>query len=56
MFEKMVVFIITLVKNPNQSGGSGIIYIGGNEILPPPLQPNEEAALLYNLGNGDLSV
>lgn len=56
MFEKMFGFIITLVKNPSQNACNGIFYIGGNEILPPPLQPNEEAVLLDNLGNGDLSV
>lgn len=56
MFEKMFGFIITLVKNQNQSVGSGIFYIGGNEILPPPLQPNEEALLLGKLENGDMSV
>lgn len=55
MFEKMFGFIITLVKNPNQ-GINEIFYIGGNEVLPPPLQANEEAMLLENLESGDLSV
>ncbi len=55
MFEKMFGFIITLVKNPSQ-GVNEIFYIGGNEVLPPPLQANEEAMLLENLEGGDLSV
>ncbi|MGI6123498.1 MAG: RNA polymerase sporulation sigma factor SigE [Acetivibrionales bacterium] len=48
--------IITLVKNQNQEVRNGVFYIGGNEILPPPLQPNEEALLLNKLENGDVSV
>ncbi|NLE24466.1 MAG: RNA polymerase sporulation sigma factor SigE [Clostridiaceae bacterium] len=56
MFDKMFGFIITLVRNQNQSVSSEIFYIGGNEILPPPLQPNEEALLLSKLENGDMSV
>ncbi len=55
MFEKVFGFIITLVKTPNQETNE-IFYIGGNDILPPPLQASEEAVLLDNLGNGDLSV
>jgi len=55
MFEKMFGFIISLVKNQNQ-GLNEIFYIGGSEVLPPPLQANEEAMLLENLENGDLSV
>lgn len=56
MFDKMFGFIITLVKNQNQGKGNGIFYIGGNEILPPPLKPTEEASLLSMLGDGDMSV
>lgn len=55
MFERVFGFIITLVKNPSQ-GINEIFYIGGNEVLPPPLQANEEAMLLENLESGDLSV
>ncbi|NLL95978.1 MAG: RNA polymerase sporulation sigma factor SigE [Clostridiaceae bacterium] len=55
MFERMFGFIITLVKNQNQ-GINEIFYIGGNEVLPPPLQANEEAMLLENLESGDSSV
>lgn len=56
MFDKMFGFIITLVKNQNQGKGNGIFYIGGNDILPPPLKPPEEASLLSMLGDGDMSV
>lgn len=55
MFEKVFGFIITLVKSPNQ-GTNEIFYIGGSEILPPPLQACEESTLLHKLENGDLSV
>jgi len=54
MFKKVFGFIITLMKNPE--GASEIYYIGGNDILPPPLQADEEQALLDSLENGDLSV
>lgn len=54
MFKKVFGFIITLMKNPE--GASEIYYIGGTDILPPPLQADEEAALLESLENGDLSV
>ncbi len=55
MFEKVFGFIITLVKSP-EDGSNEIFYIGGNDVLPPPLQAEEEAVLLSNLENGDLSV
>lgn len=56
MFKQMVGIIITMVKNPKKDGNERIFYIGGNEILPPPLQPDEEAEILEKLSNGDLSV
>lgn len=56
MFKQMVGIIITMVKNPKKDCNEGIFYIGGNEILPPPLQPHEEAEVLQKLSNGDLSV
>ncbi|NLX63164.1 MAG: RNA polymerase sporulation sigma factor SigE [Clostridiaceae bacterium] len=56
MLNKMFGFIITLVKNQEQDEGNEIFYIGGNEILPPPLQANEEAMLLNRLEYGDMSV
>ena len=52
MFEKVFGFIITLFNQEQEP--SEVFYIGGTEILPPPLQA--EAALLYNLEKGDLSV
>jgi len=55
MFEKVFGFIITLVRDQDEEVNE-IFYIGGNEVLPPPLQANEEAMLLENLENGDLSV
>lgn len=55
MFEKVFGFIITLVKNQDQEIDE-VFYIGGNEVLPPPLQANEEAMLLESLESGDLSV
>jgi RNA polymerase sporulation-specific sigma factor len=54
MFEKVFGFIITLVSQNQEQ--SEVFYIGGNEILPPPLQADEEAELLINLEGGDLSV
>lgn len=55
MFEKVFGFIINLVKSPDKECNE-IFYIGGNDILPPPLQADEEATLLDNLESGDLSV
>ena len=31
----------------------GIYYIGGNEVLPPPMKPDEESAALTALQNGE---
>ena len=33
-----------------------IFYIGGSDTLPPPLTKEEEAELIRNLDNGDMSV
>ena len=33
-----------------------IFYIGGSDVLPPPLKPEEECALLQRLGEGDESA
>ncbi len=33
-------------------GEQGAFYIGSNEALPPPLTPQEEAALLARLPSG----
>lgn len=59
MFNKVFGFFITLVKSPEESlkeSLNEIFYIGGNDILPPPLAADEEAELLDNLGSGDMSV
>lgn len=37
-------------------GKQGAFYIGSNEALPPPLTPQEEAALLARLPSGDAEV
>lgn len=55
MLKGLVGFVITFFKNSNQTY-EGIFYIGGNEILPPPLQPKEEADILRKLADGDLTV
>ena len=31
-----------------------VMYIGGSDVLPPPLSPGEEAAALSHLAQGDL--
>ncbi len=54
MFKKVFGFIITLMNN--EQGENEVYYIGGNDILPPPLPPEEEGALLEDLENGDMSV
>ncbi len=33
--------------------GEGIFYIGGSDVFPPPLKPEEEAILLEQLGGED---
>ena len=55
MFEKVFGFFITFVSKNNQPVNE-VFYIGGNDILPPPLQAQEEAELLENLEAGDSSV
>lgn len=40
----------------NLSDSGEIYYIGGNDVLPPPLSREEEAALLERLRDGDTSV
>lgn len=34
----------------------GVFYIGGNDVLPPPLKKDEEAQLMIRLSNGDEAV
>ncbi|WP_312045462.1 RNA polymerase sporulation sigma factor SigE [Anaerotignum sp.] len=33
--------------------GQGVFYIGGSDVFPPPLKPDEEAVLLDQLGGED---
>ena len=33
--------------------GEGVFYIGGSDVFPPPLKPEEEAVLLEQLGGED---
>ena len=33
--------------------GAGVFYIGGSDVFPPPLKPEEEAVLLEQLGGED---
>jgi RNA polymerase sporulation-specific sigma factor len=55
MFEKVFGFFFNFVSRNNQPVNE-VFYIGGNDILPPPLQAQEEAELLENLEAGDCSV
>ena len=55
MFEKVFSFFFNFVSI-NDEPVNEIYYIGGNEILPPPLQAQEEAEFLERLETGDNSV
>ncbi len=55
MFEKVFGFFFNFVSINNEPVNE-IYYIGGNDILPPPLQAHEEAELLESLEAGDNSV
>ncbi|NLU32041.1 MAG: RNA polymerase sporulation sigma factor SigE [Clostridiaceae bacterium] len=55
MFEKVFGFFFNFVSINNEPVNE-IYYIGGNDILPPPLQAQEEAELLESLEAGDNSV
>ena len=33
--------------------GESVFYIGGNDVFPPPLKPEEETVLLERLGGED---
>ena len=55
MFEKVFGFFFNFVSRNNQPVNE-VFYIGGNDILPPPLQAQEEAELLENLEACDCSV
>lgn len=55
MIDRVFGFFVSIVSNRVDSVPE-VHYIGGNEILPPPLQADEEAQLLEDLENGDTSV
>jgi RNA polymerase, sigma 29 subunit, SigE len=55
MFDKVFGFFINFAPDNGQAENE-IYYIGGNDILPPPLAPEEEAELLEKLESGDNSV
>jgi len=55
MFEKVFGFFFNFFSINNEPVNE-IYYIGGNDILPPPLQAQEEAELLESLEAGDNSV
>jgi RNA polymerase sporulation-specific sigma factor len=55
MFDKVFGFFFTFVSGQEQIVNE-IFYIGGNDILPPPLAAEEEAELLDSLEEGDSSV
>ncbi len=49
MMEKMMVFLVKIGLLPQR----GIFYIGGTDVLPPPLKGQEELAALEALEQGD---
>jgi len=55
MFEKVFGFFFNFTSRSDQPANE-VFYIGGNDVLPPPLQADEEAELLENLEAGDASV
>lgn len=55
MFEKVFGFFFNFASGSDQPVNE-VFYIGGNDVLPPPLQAEEEAELLENLEAGDTSV
>ena len=49
MMRKVLDFVAKLIKGKER----GIFYIGGCDILPPPLKGQEELAALERLEQGD---
>lgn len=49
----LVQWIIKLFARLGLVKADGIYYIGGNEVLPPPMNPEEEAAALAALQKGE---
>lgn len=54
--KKQVRLIIFFIKNKILGQNTGIYYINGPEILPPPLTKEEEAKIIDKILNGDNSV
>lgn len=49
----IIAWIATLLERLGLRKPSGVYYIGGSEVLPPPMKPDEEAAALAALQNGE---
>jgi len=45
-----------IFKNFFSRANDSILYIGGSDIFPPPLKPEEEAALILRLGSDDDAI
>ncbi|MDO4733087.1 MAG: RNA polymerase sporulation sigma factor SigE [Bacillota bacterium] len=53
----MYIFFLQLCSRlPGQSRGQRIDYIGGNDVLPPPLSPEEERCLLERMAGQELEA
>ncbi|MDD2211539.1 MAG: RNA polymerase sporulation sigma factor SigE [Desulfitobacteriaceae bacterium] len=53
---KVKLFWLLLRQRFFRLAGKGIYYVGGSEVLPPPLNPEEEGILLERLETGDSLV
>ena len=49
----IIAWIVKLLERLGLRKPSGVYYIGGSEVLPPPMKPDEEAAALAALQNGE---
>lgn len=49
----IIAWIVKLLERLGLRKPSGVYYIGGSEVLPPPMKPEEEAAALAALQNGE---
>lgn len=50
---KFHLLVQTLLKKLGLPQSSAVMYIGGSETLPPPLDRKEEAEVIYRLSRGD---
>ena len=46
----MVLFLPVLLQPPEEKS---VFYVGGSDVLPPPLESEEERKMLLRLGEGD---